>query len=101
MKIKALAGAAVIAALGWYSTPLAVRAQVVGDGNAGRAPQTVAEFEEIFEQVSNWGRWGDDDEIGTMNLVTNETQAGRGARADRHRRLARAYARDGASRGHA
>jgi kynurenine formamidase len=72
MKIKALAGAAVIGVLGWYSTPLAVRAQVVGDGNAGRAPQTVAEFEEIFEQVSNWGRWGDDDEIGTMNLVTNE-----------------------------
>ena len=72
MKIKALAGAAVIAVLGWYSTPLAVRAQVVGDGNAERAPQSVAEFEEMFEQVSNWGRWGDDDEIGLMNLVTNE-----------------------------
>ena len=72
MKLKALAGAAAIAALGWYSTSSPARAQVVGDGNAGRAPQTVAEFEEMFEQVSNWGRWGDDDEIGTMNLVTNE-----------------------------
>ena len=72
MKLKALSGAAAIAVLGWYSTSSPARAQVVGDGNAGRAPQSVAEFEEMFEQVSNWGRWGDDDEIGMMNLVTNE-----------------------------
>jgi kynurenine formamidase len=27
------------------------------------------EFLELAEQVSNWGRWGADDEIGTLNLV--------------------------------
>lgn len=27
------------------------------------------EFIEIAERVSNWGRWGDDDELGTLNLI--------------------------------
>jgi kynurenine formamidase len=34
------------------------------------APVTLAEFEQIFEQVSNWGRWGPDDELGTLNFIT-------------------------------
>jgi len=33
---------------------------------------TVAAFEEIFESVKNWGRWGPDDELGTLNFVTAE-----------------------------
>jgi kynurenine formamidase len=28
-----------------------------------------AEFTELAERVSNWGRWGDDDELGTLNLI--------------------------------
>ena len=32
----------------------------------------VAEFERIFESVKNWGRWGSDDELGTLNYVTPE-----------------------------
>ena len=28
------------------------------------------EFHELAAKVNNWGRWGDDDEIGTVNLVT-------------------------------
>ena len=27
------------------------------------------EFIELAERVSNWGRWGDDDELGTLNLI--------------------------------
>jgi len=27
---------------------------------------------ELGRELSNWGRWGDDDEIGTLNLVTPE-----------------------------
>ena len=27
------------------------------------------EFLEIAKRVSNWGRWGDDDELGTINLI--------------------------------
>jgi kynurenine formamidase len=32
----------------------------------------VAEFEQIFESVKNWGRWGPDDELGTLNYITPE-----------------------------
>ena len=28
------------------------------------------EFEELARKVNNWGRWGHDDEIGTLNLIT-------------------------------
>ncbi|WP_221348158.1 cyclase family protein [Streptomyces beigongshangae] len=31
-----------------------------------------AEFHDIAERVNNWGRWGADDEIGTLNLITDE-----------------------------
>ena len=33
---------------------------------------SVAEFEAIFESVKNWGRWGPDDELGTLNYITPE-----------------------------
>jgi kynurenine formamidase len=36
------------------------------------APVSLAEFEAIFESVKNWGRWGADDELGTMNYLTPE-----------------------------
>lgn len=28
------------------------------------------EFHDIAKRVNNWGRWGADDEIGTLNLIT-------------------------------
>ncbi|MEU8774988.1 cyclase family protein [Streptomyces sp. NPDC048606] len=30
------------------------------------------EFHDIAKRVNNWGRWGADDEIGTLNLITPE-----------------------------
>ncbi len=35
-------------------------------------PVSLAEFDAVFESVKNWGRWGPDDELGTLNLVTPE-----------------------------
>ncbi|HEV7883714.1 MAG TPA: hypothetical protein VGO81_09095, partial [Solirubrobacteraceae bacterium] len=32
----------------------------------------ISEFEAIFESVKNWGRWGSEDELGTMNFITPE-----------------------------
>jgi len=29
-----------------------------------------AGFETLLEEVSNWGRWGDKDQLGTLNLIT-------------------------------
>ena len=31
-----------------------------------------AEFEELFQAVCNWGRWGNDDEKGTLNYIQPE-----------------------------
>src|SRR4051794_40466469 len=33
---------------------------------------TKAEFDQLFASVSNWGRWGPDDQRGTLNLITAE-----------------------------
>lgn len=44
-----------------------------------------AEFEELASQVSNWGRWGDDDQVGTINLVTPQAVQ-RGVSCARHGR---------------
>jgi len=36
-----------------------------------------ADVLQYFTNLSNWGRWGDDDQLGTLNLVTaaKRTQA--------------------------
>jgi len=34
---------------------------------------TLQEFDEIYESVKNWGRWGEDDELGTLNYITPDT----------------------------
>jgi kynurenine formamidase len=31
---------------------------------------SLREFDEMFEAVKNWGRWGQDDELGTFNFIT-------------------------------
>ncbi len=33
-------------------------------------PMSRGEFDDLMEEISNWGRWGDDDELGTLNLIT-------------------------------
>ena len=40
------------------------------DDGPGSAPRTLAEFDEMFTELNNWGRWGNDDERGTANLIT-------------------------------
>lgn len=36
-------------------------------------PVSLREFDETFEAVKNWGRWGDEDELGTLNFITRDT----------------------------
>jgi kynurenine formamidase len=38
-------------------------------------PVSLAEFQRIFDSVSNWGRWGPDDDHGTLNYITPERVA--------------------------
>jgi kynurenine formamidase len=37
---------------------------------AARSPKNSEEFDALFKQISNWGRWGKDDQLGSANLVT-------------------------------
>jgi hypothetical protein len=34
------------------------------------APVSLDAFDALFERVKNWGRWGEDDERGTLNYIT-------------------------------
>jgi hypothetical protein len=31
---------------------------------------TAERMRKVYEQVKNWGRWGDEDEMGALNLIT-------------------------------
>ena len=42
------------------------------DGQGPRTPRNAEEFDQMFQELNNWGRWGADDELGTMNLITPE-----------------------------
>ncbi|MBW2425184.1 MAG: cyclase family protein [Deltaproteobacteria bacterium] len=52
---------------------------------ADRVVPSSERMNEIFESVKNWGRWGDEDEAGALNLITDEVRRG-GAAAVRHGR---------------
>src|ERR1700694_3071746 len=41
-----------------------------------KALDSGAEIKRVAARVSNWGRWGDEDELGTINLLTPDRIAG-------------------------
>jgi len=53
----------------------------------------LAEFERLFERVKNWGRWGTEDELGTLNFVGEHevVQASRLVRSGRQISLGRPF----------
>ncbi|MGW2558276.1 cyclase family protein [Streptomyces sp. NPDC001514] len=50
-------------------------------------PTLPPEFHDIAKRINNWGRWGADDEIGTLNLVTDEVVRGAAAEIRTGRRV--------------
>ena len=89
MIVKVLSAVSVMALLVGGTVLLNARNQQNSGTSTHRTPQTLAEFEELFAEVSNWGRWGDDDELGTLNLITDaKRRAGRGTGRARDLRLA-------------
>ncbi|MCX4640127.1 cyclase family protein [Streptomyces sp. RPA4-5] len=59
------------------------------------------EFHDIAKRVNNWGRWGADDEIGTLNLITPQVvrEAAAGIRSGRRIPLALPLRQDGVQTG--
>jgi hypothetical protein len=45
-------------------------AGVVSQGTRSRPLVSEAQYEAWQTQLSNWGRWGPDDQLGTLNLIT-------------------------------
>lgn len=52
----------VVATLSWQVTAAENEPQLV----------STAQFEQWMQEISNWGRWGKEDELGTLNLITPE-----------------------------
>ena len=51
---------------------LAVGCSATVDTQEPRRPRNLEEFDAMFQELNNWGRWGADDELGTINLITPE-----------------------------
>ena len=51
---------------------LCVGAATAAQGAERPAQVSRAQFDSWMQEISNWGRWGKDDELGTLNLVTPE-----------------------------
>jgi kynurenine formamidase len=49
---------------------LGLTAQQLSSQTAPRREVTAAEYESWKKDLSNWGRWGKDDQIGALNLIT-------------------------------
>ena len=60
-----------------------------------------ARFHEVATEVRNWGRWGEDDRLGTLNLITDEAVAAAATtiRTGRRVPLALELSRDGVQLG--
>lgn len=65
---SAIVLAVVAAGVGWSVGGTPVRGQPA----ASEQPVTKAQFERWMAELSNWGRWGKDDQLGAANLFTAE-----------------------------
>ena len=65
--VRAL-GLMVVCAIGGVGAALSQEPN--GRGVSSHPLVTRAEYERWQTELSNWGRWGKDDELGTLNLIT-------------------------------
>jgi kynurenine formamidase len=64
MRWKEIHSCAVFVLCGWL---LAAAAGQTGESH----PMTAVEFDHLMQDLSNWGRWGKTDQLGTLNLITS------------------------------
>lgn len=51
---------------------LLVVGSLCGTSTASAEDEKLASFNAMFDRISNWGRWGPEDQLGTLNLITPE-----------------------------
>ena len=54
----------------WFAVTNAAQASQPAGAAANASTVTKAQFDEWMTKLSNWGRWGKDDERGALNLIT-------------------------------
>ena len=60
-------------ATGWMGARTLAAGKSQARSSANASPQTAkAVFEKMMTDLSNWGRWGKEDQLGTINLITPE-----------------------------
>ena len=60
-----------VTTIGLLSTPFfSVASADSSDKNQGEV--SASDIHRWMSEISNWGRWGDDDQLGAMNLITPE-----------------------------
>ncbi|MSO30128.1 MAG: cyclase family protein [Acidobacteria bacterium] len=70
---RLLTGALVVMGLSIAAAQAPSPEPIISPGpSAARFPRNPDEFDQMFKQVSNWGRWGKDDQLGSANLITVE-----------------------------
>lgn len=69
MKVSAVS-ALLLALIAAIVTSLAVSQRAAAQPAAPHPLVTQAEYDRWLVELSNWGRWGKDDELGTLNLIT-------------------------------
>lgn len=71
MRIRTLvASALALTFVGAMAGAAALSQGPSSEGPGSRPLVTQAEYERWQTELSNWGRWGKDDELGTLNLIT-------------------------------
>ncbi len=65
-----VAGSTIAAALAIGIGLAGLAARQTAPAAGARKPTNAAEFDEMFNAVKNWGRWGKTDELGALNLIT-------------------------------
>src|SRR5256885_17144683 len=66
--IRPAIGASLLAALAVAALAVSARPRAASEGRSTITTQ--ADFQRAMKEVSNWGRWGQDDELGSSNLIT-------------------------------
>lgn len=69
-----LVAAACVAGAVHFSAQAPAPAIMTPGPSAARFPRNAAEFDQMFNQVKNWGRWGANDQLGAANLITEQTR---------------------------
>ena len=73
--VPALLAATALTSIVSAQQPAAPAAPLLSPGpSAARYPRNAEEFDRMFHEVKNWGRWGKDDQLGAANLITEATR---------------------------